>query len=149
MFKRVSALNLGDRRDVLLFTALGIVSIVVTLGWALLVLSGIFNIENIEVFGISLPNTYFLTLIVFGISALAAVLPRVLWARDERKPRATLMVRFGMALQIFGILITPIGLWWATNPIISVPVGFASFTAVLLGMFIAGFGGNMLAPAKA
>jgi len=28
-------------------------------------------------------------------------------------------------------------------------VAFASFTAVLLGLFVAGFGGNVLAPARA
>jgi hypothetical protein len=55
----------------------------------------------------------------------------------------------GLAMQIFGLIITPVGLFYETNPVISVPIGFASFLTVFFGVFIAGFGGNMLAPPRA
>jgi hypothetical protein len=55
----------------------------------------------------------------------------------------------GLGMQIFGLLIAPIGLYFETDPTRSVPIGFAAFTAVFFGVFVAGFGGNMLAPPRA
>ncbi len=133
-------MRIADRRDVLLFVILGILSVAVTLAWALLI-SPIYSATTIG-------NTITLgTLLVFSI--LAALIPYFTWGRQERRPIASFMVRFGMALQIFGLIVTPIGLVYETNPVISVPVGFASFLTVFFGVFIAGFGGNMLAPPRA
>ncbi len=91
----------------------------------------------------------FLLLVVLAAAALAAFIPRITWGRNEDRPLARLMVRLGMAMQIFGLVITPIGVWYEANPVISVPVGFASFLVVFFGVFIAGFGGNMIAPPRA
>lgn len=99
-------------------------------------------------------NKYLLTFMVYAASAVAAVISLILARMSGRgeqiasRQRAQAVVRFGMALQIFGTVITPIGLFYATDPRRSVPVGFAFFAAVFAGLFIAGFAGNSLAPRR-
>lgn len=148
MLSRLSRLQIASRRDVLLFVAASVLMLAVEVVW-LLVLEPLVN--NLAGPNGQLYNKYVLTLLVLGVAALAAFVPNLMpnWGRSERKPRASFMVRFGIALQIFGLLISPIGLLYATDPAISVPVAFAAFTAVLIGVFVAGFGGNMIAPAHA
>lgn len=138
MLARFRSINIADRRDVLLFVVLSLVAFGATLAWALLLAGVAPALDNWIVLGL-----------VIILSALAAVIPAISWARGTRLPRAQFLVRFGLGLQIFGLLITPIGLYYETNPVISVPIGFASFLTVFFGIFIAGFGGNMLAPKKA
>jgi hypothetical protein len=128
-------MRIADRRDVLLFVVLGIAVFGITVAWALLfapLIGKAFTLPMLLVF-----------------SLLAALIPYVSWGRGERRPVASFMVRFGLALQIFGLLTTPVGLFYETDPVISVPIGFASFLTVFFGVFIAGFGGNMLAPPRA
>ena len=140
MLGRLTALRIADRRDVLLFTVLGLAVFGFSIVW------GLFLAQiNIPVIG----QNGFLLLVVLAFAAVAAAVPYVTWGRGESRPIARFMIRLGIAMQIFGILITPIGLVYETNPIISVPVGFTSFLAVFFGVFIAGFGGNMVAPPRA
>ncbi|HEY0604454.1 MAG TPA: hypothetical protein VGD58_16145 [Herpetosiphonaceae bacterium] len=132
--------RLADRRDIGLFVVVGLALFAFTVVWALL-LSGL-AIPLIGQKGLML-------VVVLAASALVAIIPRVTWGSNETRPRARLMVRLGLAMQIFGLIITPVGLFYETNPVISVPIGFAAFLTVFFGVFIAGFGGNMLAPPRA
>lgn len=98
-------------------------------------------------------NKYFLTAVMFGLAAAFAFLSNLLTARQAsetpvRRPVARFMVRFGFALQFLSVALLPLGMYYATNPTRSVPVGFAYFTAAFAGLFIAGFAGNSLAPAR-
>jgi FtsH-binding integral membrane protein len=140
MLARFRSLNIADRRDVLLFTVVGLALFVFSIVWALFLA----QIE-IPIIGQNL----FLTLVVIVAALVVAIVPRGAWGRNETKPRARFAVRFGLGLQIFGLVITPVGLYYETLPAISVPVGFASFLAIFFGVFIAGFGGNALAPDRA
>ena len=132
--------RLADRRDIGLFVVVGLALFAFTVVWALF-LSGV----NIPVIG----QKVFMLLVVLAASALVAIIPRATWGSHETRPGARLMVRLGLAMQIFGLIITPVGLFYETNPVISVPIGFAAFLTVFFGVFIAGFGGNMLAPPRA
>lgn len=132
--------RLADRRDIGLFVVAGLALFAFSVVWALF-LSGL----TIPVIG----QKVFMLLVVLAFSALVAVIPRLTWGSGETRPGARLMVRLGLAMQIFGLIITPVGLFYETNPVISVPIGFAAFLTVFFGVFIAGFGGNMLAPPRA
>ena len=140
MLARISPFRIADRRDVLLFIVIGLALFGFTVAWALFLA----NI-TIPVIG----QNIFLLLVVLAAAAVAAFIPRIAWGRSEDRPTARLMIRLGLAMQIFGLVITPIGVWYEANPVISVPVGFASFLVVFFGVFIAGFGGNMVAPPRA
>lgn len=137
MLARFRSLNIADRRDVLLFAVVGLALFAFTVVWSLFLAQ-----ITIPILG----QTNFKFLTVIAASLVAAIVPRLLWARNETKPRARFAVRFGLALQIFGLVITPVGLFFETNPVISVPIGYAAFLAVFFGVFIAGFGANALAP---
>lgn len=138
MLTRLRSLNIADRRDVLLFAVVGLLLFGVVTAWSLF-LTSLLDTWN---------NLFVLALVLLA-SLLVAVIPGISWDRNGLRPRARFMVRLGMAMQIFGVLITPVGLYFETNPVISVPIGFASFLTVFFGVFIAGFGGNMLAPPRA
>jgi hypothetical protein len=140
MTARFSSLRIADRRDVFLFVLLGVLAIAVTIAWALLITPIYSSATSGKAITLG-------TLLILSI--LAGLIPYFTWGRGSRRPIAALMVRIGLALQIFGLIVTPIGLVYETNPVISVPVGFASFLTVFFGVFIAGFGGNMLAPPRA
>ena len=139
------------RRDLVLFGGVTLLALVITVVWHL------FMIEPINAFFpnyAQLANKYILTLIVFGLAFLAAVVSLLLARRGAAEVGrswmiAQFLVRFGVALEILGLIVTPIGLLYATDPQRSVPVGFASFTAIFVGLFLAGIGGNMLAPRRA
>ena len=143
MFKRIRELNIASRRDVLLMTvATLVVFAIVTVWGVLLVGRAPFESQNV--------SKYVLTVLFFGAAAVVAVVPFVLrWDRDAGHPIARLIVRACIALQLFAVVSSVIGLLYATNPIVSVPVGFATFTAMLIGLLGAGFAGNTLAPATA
>jgi len=152
--QRLENLGIGSRRDILLFVATSILAFGITVVWA-------FALVEFIAGGDQTLNKYLLTIVILGIAFLAGAIPLLLrWDREEdgrgrgrfglsSRAIAAFMVRFGLAAQIFGVLITLVGLYFATDPTRSVPVAFASFTAVLLGLFVAGFGGNVLAPARA
>jgi predicted neutral ceramidase superfamily lipid hydrolase len=129
------------RRDLIIFAGSTILMLVLTIVWDL------FLVETISSQAL---NKYFLTLVLFALAAVVAFLSAVAAGRSAgiRGMLPSLVTRFGLALQIFGTMITPIGLFYATNPTRSVPVGFAAFSAVMLGMIIAGVGGNMLVPRR-
>lgn len=140
-----------SRRDIMLFALASLVAIGLTIGWhlALVDLVGSFSRGNEQ-----RANKYFLTVVIFGLAFVAALASLALAQRGGARPSLFgllpgFLVRFGIALQLFGTLITPIGLFYATNPTRSVPVGFAAFSAVILGIIIAGVGGNMLLPRRA
>lgn len=132
MLARIRSFDIADRRDVLLFVVLAIVVFALT---ALMAVTG--NINKLYTLGLLIIT-----------SVIAAVIPAFTWGRGESRPRARFMVRLGLAMQVFGVIMTPVGLYYETNPVISVPVGFAAFLSVFFGVFIAGFGGNMLAPPR-
>lgn len=137
MLARLRSINIADRRDVLLFLVVGVLLFGVVAAWSQL-LTGLLDTWN---------NLFVLGLVLLA-SVAVAFIAHVSWGRNADRRRARFMVRLGLAMQIFGTLITPIGLYFETNPIISVPIGFASFLVVFFGVFIAGFGGNMLAPPR-
>lgn len=128
------------RRDVIFFTGATVAMFVFTIFWDL-VLEPLINDQVL--------NKYFLTLVLFGFALAVAVLTAAAGGRNARGFVPSVLARFGVALQIFGIAITPIGLFYATDPTRSVPVGFAAFSAVIIGIIIAGVGGNMLVPRRA
>lgn len=140
MLARISPFRIADRRDVLLFTVAGLAIFGFSIVWALF-------LANLSMWPIG--QKVFMLLVVLAFSALVAIIPRITWGRNETRPGARLMIRLGLAMQIFGILVTPVGLYYETNPVVSVPVGFAAFLTVFFGVFIAGFGGNMIAPPRA
>lgn len=129
------------RRDIVFFTGATILIIVLTIVWDLVLANWIVD---------QTLNKYFLTLVVFALAGAVAFLTAIVGGMRGglRGMLPSLMVRFGLALQIFGTMITPIGLYYATDPTRSVPVGFAAFSAVIIGIIIAGIGGNMLVPRR-
>lgn len=135
MLARLRSSNIADYRDILLFVGVGLVVFVITVVWAL-------------TFSSVVGNIFTLSLIVLA-AAIVTIIPYFTWGRSESHPIARAFVRFGLGLQVFGLLITPVGLYYETTPDISVPVGFGSFLAVFFGVFIAGFGGNFIAPKRA
>lgn len=153
--QRLERLGIGSRRDILLFVAGSLVAFGLTIVWAFVLFRLIAN-------GDQRINKYLLALAILGVAAVLGAIPLLLgWERGAEEGRArgrfglsqraigAFMIRFGIAAQIFALLISLIGLYFATDPTRSVPVAFASFTAALLGLFVAGFGGNVLAPARA
>lgn len=148
-------INLGaGRRDIVLFAGATALAILVTLLWNLFLVDPISNFGSYCQRNSQICNKYFLTVVIFGIAVVTTALSIILARRvGGLATRHTLiagtLVRFGLALQLLGILITPIGLFYATNPTRSVPVGFTFFTTVFLGIWLAGIGGNMLRPRRA
>ncbi len=144
-------LNLGvGRRDTALFVGGTILALGLTALWDLLL---------VEPITAAFPNNaqvvtkYLLTAMIIALAGAITLVSLVLARRqgagaERRGMIAGFLIRFGLALQIFGIFIVPIGLIYSTNPTRSVPVGFAAFTAVFLGLFVAGIGGNMVAPRR-
>jgi hypothetical protein len=139
-----------NRRDLLLFAAAAVLGVLLTIVWDLFVepmITGMAG-DNAQQF-----NKYILTVLLLGLCVLVSVVSlgaaRSEQRRDRRSLVAGLMVRFGIAMQLIGLIVTPIALYYATDPTRSVPIGFASFTLVLLGIFVAGFGGNALLPRRA
>lgn len=132
--------RLADRRDIGLFVVVSLALFAFTVVWALFLAQ--LPILIIGQKGLML-------LVVMAASALVALVPMFTWGRGERRPGARFMVRLGLAMQIFGLIITPVGLFYETNPVISVPIGFAAFLTVFFGVFVSGFGGNMIAPPRA
>ena len=116
MVGRLSRLNIADRRDALLVTILGIANLAFNLVWAF------FLVDVTGSFGplIGLAendfNKYLITFVLLGFAVLAAFIPRITWGRDDRKPRASFMVRFGLALMIFSLVLTLVGVYFATDP---------------------------------
>src|SRR3954452_17572980 len=106
------------RRDIGIYVGATILMILLTIGWDLFL---------VETIGTQQLNKYFLTAVLFALAALVAVVSAIA-ARGSHGFAAALLVRFGLALEIFGIMITPIGLYYATNPTRSVQVGFAAFS---------------------
>ena len=150
-----------SRRDLILFAGASVVGIALTILWHLFLIGPISSLFQANA---QIANKYFLTAVLTGLSfvvtlASLAIAPRERRENDRPVTRGLrsrlgsllpgFLVRFGLALEIIGILITPIGLYYATDPNRSVPIGFASFTMVFLGLFLAGIGGNMLAPRRA
>ena len=150
-----------SRRDLILFAGASVVGIALTILWHLFLIG---PISSLFPANSQIANKYFLTFVLMGLSFVVTLASLVIAPRERRdngrparrRLRSRLapllpgfLVRFGLALEIIGILITPIGLYYATDPTRSVPVGFASFTMVFLGLFLAGIGGNMLAPRRA
>lgn len=130
------------RRDAVIFTGATILVILLTIVWDLFL---------VDLIGTQALNKYFLTVVLFGLALVLAFVSAIAAGRNGRSRGmvSSLLARFGLALQIFGIMITPIGLYYATNPTRSVPIGFAAFSSVILGIIIAGIGGNMLVPRRA
>lgn len=144
MTARLRSLNLAPRRDVLLFVALGVAALGFAIVWALFLAAPI-----AQATGSTTANNFLVLGVILLLSAIAAAIPFVTSGRSETRPIARAMVRLGLGMEIFGLLVTPVGLFFESDPIISVPIGFASFLVVFFGVFIAGFGGNMLAPKAA
>lgn len=152
--QRLESLGIGSRRDIVLFTAASIVALGLTIAWAFVLVNFIAGADQTI-------NKYLLTIAMLGIAALTGIVPLLLrWDREpEGSPRgrfglsnraiAAFMVRFGLAAQIIAVLTCLVGLYFATDPTRSVPIAFSTFTLALLGLFVAGFGGNVLAPARA
>lgn len=137
----LSRLNFAPRRDVQLFVVLGLAALVFSIVWALFLAQPIATAT-----GSTTANNFLMLGVVLLLSLIAAAIPFLTQRGSETHPIARAAVRLGMGMQIFGLLITPIGLFFEANPVISVPVGFASFLVVFFGVFIAGFGANSLAP---
>jgi hypothetical protein len=142
------------RRDLGLFAGAAIVAIVLALLWHLFLVDLIGNSIPYCQNNSQICNKYFLTFVIyalaFAVSAASLLLARRATGEMTRHNMiAGFLIRFGLALQIFGMLITPLGLYYATDPTRSVPVGFTAFSCVFLGVFLAGFGGNMVAPRRA
>jgi len=144
MFKRLQLPSVASRRDVLLMTAATLVVFAITTVWGVL-LAG-----QVDPFRGQNASKYFLTLLFFAAAAVVGLLPYLTkWGRQEDHRLARLFVRSGTALMLFAIVASVIGLLYATDPIRSVPVGYATFTAMLIGLFMAGFAGNALRPDRA
>ena len=152
--QRLESLGIGSRRDILLFVVATIAALGLTVVWA-------FVLVNFIAAGDQTVNKYLLTIATLGLAALTGLVPLLLrWDREPdggRRGRfglsnraiAAFMVRFGIAAQIFAVLTCLVGLYFATDPTRSVAIAFWTFTLALLGLFVAGFGGNVLAPARA
>lgn len=137
-----------DRRNIVLFMAAVVLGFVLTVVWSLFLIDLIGSLWVGEEQRI---NKYILTVVLYGLAFLTAVVSLGAGARGMAR-RALLpgfLVRFGMALQLIGVVIIPIALWFGTDPERSVPLGFAAFSLVMIGLIIAGIGGNMLVPRRA
>ncbi|WP_026370970.1 hypothetical protein [Kallotenue papyrolyticum] len=141
MLERLRSFQLAPRNDVLLFLGLDLGLFALTIVWALLLAEPIFRVAKKG-------NNYLILLLLFLFALLAALIPYLTWGRRETRPRARFMVRFGLALQIFAVTLTLPAIYFASNPVVAVPIGFATFLAMFTGVFLAGFGGNMLAPPR-
>ncbi len=137
-----------DRRNVLLFTVVIVLAFVLTVVWSL------FLVDPIGGFWVGEEqriNKYILTIVLYGLAFVTAIVS--LGAGVRGASRSALLpgflVRFGMALELIGIAIIPIALYFAADPTRSVPLGFAAFSLVMIGLIIAGVGGNMLVPRRA
>lgn len=131
--------------DIVFWTVASVVVFAVTLLWDL-VLADIVDDQNL--------NKYLLTAIIIGLAVAFTVLSLIVSgggaaAQSRKHRRAQIAARLGIALQLFGTIITPLGVYHAAFPPRSVPIGFAFFTAVFAGIFLAGFAGNVLAPERA
>src|SRR3712207_1714997 len=141
--------NLGVRHiDIALFALAALAGVVLVIVWHLTLVDWVGSFWRGNEQRI---NKYVLTLVLYGLAfGVAIVSLGLAHVRGPRPGLAALLpgflVRFGLALQILGILIVPIALWYAADPTRSVPIGFTSFSMVFIGVFIAGFGGNMIAP---
>jgi hypothetical protein len=139
-----------DRRDMVLYAGGLVLAIILTILWDLFlepVVSNMFP-DNAQVF-----NKYLLAVLIVGLAAVVALVSLVAAQRSGGLPTrnaliAGVLVRFGIALELLGITIIPIALYYSSDPTRSVPIGFAAFTAVFAGLFLAGIGGNMLAPRR-
>lgn len=141
MFKRLRFPSVASRRDVLLMTAAVLVVFAITAVWGVLLAGKVppFRGQN--------ASKYSLTVLFFVAAAVVGGLPYVTkWDRQAGHRVARLFVRAGVALMLFAIVASLVGLFYATDPTRSVPVGYATFAAFLVGLFAAGFGGNALAP---
>ena len=141
MTARVYTPSGTSRLNIIIYAAGSIALFAVMVAWALFL-----STLSIPILG----QKNFVWLIVLAFSALTAGASWVLTGgRSSARPIAQLMVRLGIAMEIMALIITPIGLFYETNPVVSVPIGYASFLTMFFGVFIAGFGGNMLAPPRA
>jgi cation transport ATPase len=144
MFKRLRFPSVASRRDVLLMAAAVLVVFAITAVW------GVFLAGQVNPFRGQNASKYFLTLLFFGAAAVVGGLPFVTrWDREQGHRLARLFVRAGTALMLFAVVASLVGLFYATDPVRSVPVGYATFTAMLIGLFMAGFAGNALIPDRA
>ncbi len=121
----------------------------ITIAWDLLLVEPISSMSPNQA---QANNKYFLFVVVAVVALVFTVISMALAARRDpavrAHPVANFCVRLGIALQLFGLATVPVGLFYATNPTRSVPVGFAYFTAAFMGLFLAGFAGNALAAAR-
>jgi hypothetical protein len=143
MLRRLSSLHIVSWPDISLFTLVIVGVLVVIILWSLPdSVADRFNQST---------NKYLLAILFLGAAAVVAILPRFLpsWKREERSALAAAMVRFGIALEILAVLASGIAVYFASDPARSVPIGFAAFTGILLGLIVAGIGGNKLAPPRA
>ena len=138
-----------NRRDLILYVIGAIVAIGFTFFWQAALVG---PIGSLWAGNEQRANKYFLTVVMYGVAVVVTILSYLASLRDAdrsgRRMVPGIMVRLGLALEIFGILITPIALAYAGDPQRSVPIGFTAFSTVFVGLFIAGFGGNMLAPKR-
>jgi uncharacterized membrane protein YjgN (DUF898 family) len=139
------------RRDLMLFAGTAVAAFAITVLWDLLLVDSISLMfpNNSQI-----ANKYVLTFLMYGLAFLVAILSLFMARRNGGETTrvgliAGFLIRFGIALEVFGILITPIGLFHATNPTRSVPVGFTFFACVFVGIVLAGIGGNIIAPRRA
>lgn len=143
MKQRLSRTILGfSLADILFWTVVTMIVVAFTIVWDIFLVPAV-NDQSLM--------RYILTAILLalcvGFTVLSLVVSRLL-GQTIRKPRATFLVRLGTAMMLIGTATAPIGLYHATDPERSVPVGFAYFTLVFIGMFLTGFAGNSLAPAQ-
>jgi hypothetical protein len=141
---RFPAITFASRRDVLLMAAATIAVFIITAVWGVVLAGkiGPFRSQNI--------SKYFLTFLFFAAAGAVAALPYLTkWDRQAGHVVARAVVRFGIALQLFAVFASLVGLFYATDPTRSVPVGFATFAAMLTGLLAAGFAANSFAPDKA
>ncbi|MDQ5851170.1 MAG: hypothetical protein M3380_03690, partial [Chloroflexota bacterium] len=134
MLGRLSSLRIASVPDIILVAGIALGVFVLTVLWSLP--GSVADILNQSL------NKYLLAVLFLGAAAVAALVPRFvprLWPAS-RDPVGATMVRFGITLQIIAVLTCTVGLWFASNPTRSVPVGFAAFTAMFVGLFVAGFG---------
>lgn len=143
MLRRLSSFRIVSWPDIILFALVIAGVLVITILWSL-------PNSMADRFSQS-TNKYLLALLFLGAAAIVTILPRFLprWKREEHSLLGATMVRFGIALEIMAVLACGIALYSANDPARSVPVGFAAFTAVLVGIIVAGIGGNKLAPPRA
>lgn len=139
MLKRLRFPAIAARRDVLLLAAATVLVFAITAVWGVL-LAG-----RVDPFLNQNNSKYFLLLLFFAVAAAVGLLPFLTkWSRGETHRLARVCIRAGIALQLFALFASTVGLFYATDPTRSVPVGYATFTAMLFGVFVAGFAGNSL-----